>query len=701
MRQKLYNNLVNRHIGITTRYHKMHDGAVGIKKVLSWLYLLWLNFAYYVLFCHFLGRSPKMDIYEEKKLNEMESESRSYQTKKKKMSVQQYVSALAKYDIVSFDIFDTLILRPLGQPTDVFYLIGEKLGISNFKNIRAWAEWDARIKSDQKNGHMEITLKDIWKNLYEDVGEQARDGMQVEIDTELSLCYANPFMLEVWQELRRWGKDIIVVSDMYLPSDVLETMLKQNGFIGFKELYVSCEYGKNKASGTLFEKVKKDYPDKSIVHVGDNPRSDYVMAKKAGFATMPYPNVNHNMLLYRPYDMSYLVGSAYRGIVSNHLYNGLHTYSMEYEYGYIYGGLFVLGYCRFIHEYCKNNAIDTLLFLSRDGDILKQAYDFLYPNENTHYVYWSRKAATILMAGEDKHDFFRRFIYHKVNQEYTIREILKSMELEFLADELDDWVGIWTSWKCKMHSDEKFVALHAEDELTDKNGYLLRRFIEAKWDKVMATYEGHQRGAKKYYRHVLMGAKRAVAVDIGWAGSGAMALSHLVEHVWQIPCSITGIIAGTNTVHNTEPDASEPFLQSKKLVAYLYSQRHNRDLLKKHDPNKDYNVFWELLLSSPTPQFVGFYAGDKRKNKEDDRYIEDLDLTLCFGKYDKNQEGIREIQKGIWDFVADYYEHFKAYPYLFAISGRDAYAPMLVAASHDEKYLKAIEKKFQLEINVN
>ena len=100
--------------------------------------------------------------------------------------------------------------------------------------------------------------------------------------------------------------------------------------------------------------------------MGDNPRSDDVMAKKAGFATMPYPNVNHNMLLYRPYDMSYLVGSAYRGIVSNHLYNGLHTYSMEYEYGYIYGGLFVLGYCRFIHEYCKNNAIDTLLFLSRD-----------------------------------------------------------------------------------------------------------------------------------------------------------------------------------------------------------------------------------------------------------------------------------------------------------------------------------------------
>ena len=183
--------------------------------------------------------------------------------------------------------------------------------------------------------------------------------------------------------------------------------------------------------------------------------------------------------------------------------------------------------------------------------------------------------------------------------------------------------------------------------------------------------------------------KSAVAVDIGWAGSGALALSHLVEEVWQIPCTITGIIAGTNTVHNAEPDASEPFLQSGKLVAYLYSQSHNRDLLKKHDPNKDYNVFWELLLSSPQKQFAGFGIDEQGK------------VELRFGKADANPEGIMEIQRGILDFVRQYQERFREYPYMFRISGRDAYAPMLVAASHGEKYLKAIEKRFALKINVD
>lgn len=704
MRQKIYYSLVNKKPGISYRYHRYHDGTSGVKKAGSWIYLIWLNFAYYILFCHFLGRVPEMDFYEEKNVDSRNSETCNYIEKNKNLRVHKYVEQLSSYDVVSFDIFDTLIFRPVSQPTDVFYLIGEKLGISDFKNIRAWAESDARLKCYQKHKHMEISLKDIWLNLQEDVGVLAEGGMQVEIDTELSVCYANPFMLEVWKELIKRNKRIIVVSDMYLPASVLERMLQKNGFTGYEKLYVSCEYEKNKASGTLFKFVKEDYSNERIIHVGDNSHSDDEMARKNGFSTYPYPNVNHNMLLYRPYDMSYLVGGAYRGIVSNRIYNGLYKYSMEYEYGYIYGGLFVLGYCQFIRDYCKKNDVDKILFLSRDGDTIKKVYEKLYPTDRTEYVYWSRKAATVLMANEDKHDYFRRFIYHKINQHYTISDILKSMQLEFLLGELSDWKEIWLE-KEKILTDDygksQFVDLKPEDELTDKNGYLLRRFIEAKWELVTEFYREQQEAAKKYYQDVLSEAARVVAVDIGWAGSGALALSHLVEKVWKLPSVITGLIAGTNTIYNSEPDASETFLQSGKLVSYLYSQSHNRDLLKKHDPNKDYNVFWELLLSSPSPQFEGFHSGYVVRESKEDSYMTDIDITLYFGKYDANQSGIKEIQKGIMDFADDYIEHFKDFPYMFNISGRDAYAPMLVAASNNEKYLKEIEKKFNLEINVN
>lgn len=760
MRTRIYNTLVNKHLGITYRYHKSHDGSTGVMKLFSWLYLLWLNFAYYFLFMRFLGKLPEVQPYESKRLPTKHSESQLYHrdcARKFPLSIEAYVEKLSKYEIISFDIFDTLIFRPFSLPTDLFRIVGEKLGILDFTNIRAWAEWDARLKCNEKNGHMEVTLADIYDNLEKDLGCSSKFGQDVEIEAELSLCYANPFMLEVWNRLLQMGKRIIVVSDMYLSSEVLARMLEQNGYKGYDKLYVSCEYGKNKAKGNLYRQVLSDFGLKkakiapyTIIHVGDNEHSDRNMAMANGIDNLLYPRIDKNAILYRPFDMSFIVGSAYRGLVTNHIYNGCNSFSMEYEYGYIYGGLFVTGYCSFIHDYCRQHDVDKILFLSRDGDILKQAYELLYPDDikKTEYVYWSRKAATTLMANEDKHDYFRRFIYHKVNQEYSIAKILESMGLSKLTDELDDWYDIWLErtrhkeqeakslaykklqedesiekgsekWnRMQKHLEKKFsnekleknrkrdfIELKAETILTDRNAYLLRRFIEAKWDKVIDIYHTNQLAAKRYYGQVLYGASSAVAVDIGWAGSGAMALSHLTEKVWNIPCKITGIIAGTNTLHNQEPDASEPFLQSGKLVAYLYSQNHNRDLLKKHDLNKGYNIFWELLLSSPTPQFAGFYDGKlpatkTKKNYGGDVYLKESDITLRFGKYDDNLDGIKEVQSGILDFVKQYDEHFHKYPYMFNISGRDAYAPMLLAASHNEKYLKVIEKKFNLEINV-
>ncbi len=725
MKNWIYSVFINRHPGIAERYHKVHDGSLGFKRLLSWAYLLWLNFAYHCLFCHFLGKRKGVEYYEERNLVIRGSESVEYLNSsvgKAWADIDAVLKELMTYDVISFDIFDTLILRPVSTPADVFHLMGEKFGIMDFKNIRIWAESDARLKHSEKFNDVEVNLSEIWENLEEDVGTglPAALGQKTEVELEEGLCYANPYMKKLWDLLIAKGKRIIIVSDMYLPKDVIERILQGNGFTGYYRLYLSNEYRKSKADGKLYKCVRNDFHGKSIIHIGDNAYSDGEMAHKAGFSTKLYPGIFKNIMVYRPFDMSAMVGSAYRAIVSAKLYNGLSRLSMDYEYGYVYGGLFVLGYCSFIHKYAAEHDIDKVLFLSRDGDILKQAYDYLYPRNNSSYVYWSRKAATKMEAFFDKHDFFRRFIYHKLNQGYSLAKALKAMELGALAGELSDWKAIWKKRELKQYRARKalrvnrkdkvseeewikgrekgFVDLHPQDELTDKNGYLLRRFIEAKWDKVLKTYAGQMQATKKYYSKEAEGCSKVLAVDIGWAGSGALVLRHLFEHEWGLDTEVIGMVAGTNTIHNFEPDASEPFLQSGKLVSYLYSQAHNRDLLKKHDLNKDYNIFWEQLLSSPTPKFEGFYKGHIA---ETGKYMPELDVSLKFGKYDHNREGIKKIQKGILDFVKDYHSHFEDFPYMFNISGRDAYAPMLVAASHNERYLKAIEKRYKLEINVD
>jgi HAD superfamily hydrolase (TIGR01549 family) len=530
-------------------------------------------------------------------------------------------------------------------------------------------------------------------------GFDARRGQAIEEAIEQELCYANPFMKAVYDELLRRGKRIVITSDMYLGKSVLESILEGCGYTGYERFFLSNVYHKSKSDGRLYDVVREYVGrDCDIIHVGDNLHSDIKMAKRAHFATLHYPNVNTDTLMFRPYDMSPIVGGAYRGIVNNRLYNGasLEGDSMEYEYGFVYGGLFAMGYCAHIHEYVEAHDIDKVLFLSRDGDILKQVYERMYPADaisgKTAYAYWSRKAAMVLMFDLDRNDFYRRFLYHKVNQGYKLSEILHSMELDSIADEIEGF-HIGDTPADLIHEEGRAITLHLSDELSAKNVHVLREALDRLAMRIREAYRDRDAAAKQYYMSILRDARSAVAVDIGWAGSGAIALRRLCREHWGINCDLRGLIAGTNTVYNAEPYQTETFLQSGLMDAYLYSMSHNRDLMKKHNPNLDYNIYWELLLSSPTQQFVGFKLNAAGEVEYD------------FGKYDANPDGIRDVQTGILDFVEDYMEHFGNpvtgdFPEMYKVSGRDAYAPMIVASSHHERYLKTIERRFALEMNV-
>ena len=91
MRSEVYSFLVNRHPGISYRYHKVHDDATGMRRMFSWAYLLWINFAYYVLFCRFLGRIPEMEIYEKRKLMIKTSESEGHWKDEEFFPVEDFV----------------------------------------------------------------------------------------------------------------------------------------------------------------------------------------------------------------------------------------------------------------------------------------------------------------------------------------------------------------------------------------------------------------------------------------------------------------------------------------------------------------------------------------------------------------------------------------------------------------------------------
>lgn len=506
--EKIYNVAVNQNPEIAFRYQRYRKKVSGKGRIRAWIYLIKLNIQYHVFKKNPAGSIGTDEFYENKKLNRKQSES----VEQKRDTPKELVEKLVQYDVISFDVFDTLIFRPFSEPGDLFHMAGQKLEYMDFARIRMEMEEKSRKKKQKYQGNREVSYEDIWQTMEEETGIPREMGMQAEWECEKTYCFGNPYMLEVVGALQKLGKKMIVISDMYLGEKYLKELLRNCGYPEFFSYFVSCDYGASKNQGNLYEIVKEKTGRKfTYIHIGDNKESDIKQARQHQFDTWYYPNVNGLGRKYRAEDMSAIIGSMYRGLVDAHLHCGISSYSKAYEFGFVYGGLFVLGYCKWIHDWAEKYEIDKILFLARDGEILSKVYRKMYPQETQkwNYVYWSRLAAVKMSANYYKYDYFRRFLYHKVNQNYTMKQIFASMELEDMLPEMEGYTE--------------------EAVLTDRNVEIVKEFLQKHWNEVLRHYEGQIAAGKEYYEPILRNCKRAVAVDVGWAGSGAIALNYVVS----------------------------------------------------------------------------------------------------------------------------------------------------------------------------
>ena len=577
--------------------------------------------------------------------------------------IDELVEKLEQYDIVSFDIFDTLILRPFKAPVDLFRMLGVKHNMLNFSETRKKAEKQAREKAKEMYSHTEITIYDIYKEIYEMTDLAVEEGVKVEFQTELDFCYANPYMKKVFDALKEKGKDIIIVSDMYLPHDMMKTLLEKCGYNGYSKLYVSCDYGMTKRNGYLYKYVKDDYIGKKrVIHVGDNKVSDIQSAKKEGLETYYYRKNIDIKNDISAVDMSPTMGSLYKGILTNYKSNGENEEKFDnvyYKYGFLYSGILIYGYVNWIHKYAVDNKLDKLLFLSRDGYILKKVYDMIYNDIPCEYCYWSRHAALKTMPERDLHRYVWQFITRVVKNTptITIKEILDELHLNFLENEFH-----LRNISLQRRMDGKIVTL-------------LRSLIMENRQPIIENSKKYNEAAKIYYQEVIKGAKKVGIVDLGWRGSGAINLKDLFENYWNIDCEVKSLIAyGISR----KPGFDDVFCLNNETNTYAFSEFENYDLSKKFQGKMIINMsLIEILLTSaPKPSFLHF------------DFDEDGNII---GKFDReeteNYEIIEKLHEGIIDFVLEYRQRTAGYEYLQNIPSRDATAP-IISLLDDKKHNK-------------
>lgn len=192
--------------------------------------------------------------------------------------------------VISFDIFDTLLVRHVLRPDDVFSLtaaaVDARLGV-DFVRMRAPAEAELGLPNptlDQIYAHMARR-----HNLPPKTLAALR---QAELDSERAVLRARPAARALYDAARRLGKRVIAVSDMYLPAAFLRDVLRENG-MAVDALHVSCELGARKSDGSLYARVaeREACAPSAILHVGDNRRSDVEQALARGVCAHWLPPV--------------------------------------------------------------------------------------------------------------------------------------------------------------------------------------------------------------------------------------------------------------------------------------------------------------------------------------------------------------------------------------------------------------------------
>ena len=301
---------------------------------------------------------------------------------------------------ITFDIFDTCLVRTCGSPDGVFEIMAKSIltsgnyaDIADFVKIRKDGEFKARrIVKEQ-----EISIYDIYAqcdfSVFTKISKEKILEKELEIEEKVLLPVYT--IQEKIKKYRNKGVKICFISDMYLPEAFIRKVLVKFDLLKEEDgLYLSSSYLATKSKGKLFQYFKDENPNANYFtwrHYGDNLRSDYLQAFRNGaFPVLVKHEFNdREKWEIKPYDpflsrelQKYL--SVCKAIRLSENENWRKSFAIDVIAPMYFS--FVLH----ILENAKERGIVNLFFFARDGYIFyliaKQLEEF-YPKIVFHYLY--------------------------------------------------------------------------------------------------------------------------------------------------------------------------------------------------------------------------------------------------------------------------------------------------------------------------
>lgn len=481
------------------------------------------------------------------------------------------VNKLKKYEVISFDIFDTLIIRNYINPKDVFYEMQNQLKdrFEKFAESRIKAELECRREF---NFNQEVTIEEIYNFLFEKkyienlLKNELEELKNLELQIERNNLYVNHEVRILIDELKKLDKKVILISDIYLPKEFIKEILNRLDIsFNLEDMYISSELKVMKSNKELFNYVLKDLKinPEQFFHIGDNQLSDYENPKSLGINAFHYlkaiPNKYENQEKFENIKLSRLRALSRQVRLENPYKNDNHKSTIWNTTANVSAPL-MTGFTLWCLQKAKKLNLKKIYFCSRDGEILYKIAKELLPKLNLDieidYLYVSRQSLLFPSIKEINNESLEWIMAPTTI--LTPKIILK--RINFTPEEI-------------FHILKKF-SFHNK---LDKHLYTKERQSFGKMLKYMENIivdraKDYRNNTKAYFKQNGLYDDRFALVDIGWSGTLQRSISQfLAEDGYNLPTY--GFYFGVKR--------RKKFKDEDQLHGWFTDHRSPRDLDKK------------------------------------------------------------------------------------------------------------------------
>jgi predicted HAD superfamily hydrolase len=359
-------------------------------------------------------------------------------------------------DIVSVDLFDTLIMRQTLMPTDVIEIVSYRLrekGINIEDFYRKRLDSEKHLSKDAAPRLIEIYMYMCEKYNISSITPQ--ELCEIEYSIDYSIVVPRWDMCDLMRRLHREGKKIYIVSDTYYNNAQLVGILDKCGINFYDCIIASCEYGTGK-TGNLFEILKDSINGMSCIHMGDDIVADVECAGRHGIEAVHIYSGLELLEAVGYFGMwNYMDSLADRikiGMFVSRLFNSPFQFETDgraisigntYDLGYLLFAPMITDFTIWFKQQVEKYNLNNVWFCARDGYLIKKLYDRMTGDNNASTYFMTSRTAAIRAGIRDRQDIeyvagmkFSGTVKEQLSERFGIKVTSDSDDIYDFADEI-------------------------------------------------------------------------------------------------------------------------------------------------------------------------------------------------------------------------------------------------------------------------